>query len=101
MNSQLIVGFVETAFRARCFWVESERDSRISEILIQPVGFRGGQQEMAKPWPEYSDPEARPGRLDYDRHTASIASKKRVVLQLDDEPKRNADGKTIPMRKAY
>jgi hypothetical protein len=25
--------------RARCGWVESERDSRISEILIQPVGW--------------------------------------------------------------
>jgi hypothetical protein len=36
--------------RARCAWVESERDSRISEILIQPVGFRGGLQEMAKPY---------------------------------------------------
>jgi hypothetical protein len=35
---------------ARCAWVESERDSRISEILSQPVGFRGGQQEMAKPY---------------------------------------------------
>jgi hypothetical protein len=55
----------------------------------------------SKPWPEYSDPEARPGLLDYDRHTAAIASKKRVVLQLDDEPKTNADGKTILMRKAY
>ena len=39
---------VET--RARCAWVESERDSRISEILLQAVGFRGGQQEMAKPY---------------------------------------------------
>jgi hypothetical protein len=48
----------------------------------------------SKPWPEYSDPEARPGLLDY-------ASKKRVVLQLDDEPKTNADGKTILMRKSY
>jgi hypothetical protein len=28
----------------------AEQDSRISEILIQPVGFRGGQQEMAKPY---------------------------------------------------
>jgi hypothetical protein len=55
----------------------------------------------SKPWPEYSDPEARPGLLDYDRHTAVIASKKRVVLQLDDEPKTNAGGKTILMRKAY
>ena len=25
--------------RASCAWVESERDSRISEILIQPVGW--------------------------------------------------------------
>jgi hypothetical protein len=39
-----------TTIRASCAWVESERDSRISEILIQPVGFRGGQQEMAKPY---------------------------------------------------
>jgi transposase len=30
--------------------LESERDSRISEILIQPAGFRGGLQEMAKPY---------------------------------------------------
>ena len=27
------------AARASCAWVESERDSRISEILIQPVGW--------------------------------------------------------------
>jgi hypothetical protein len=25
--------------RASCFWAESERDSRIGEILIQPVGW--------------------------------------------------------------
>jgi hypothetical protein len=25
--------------RARCAWIESERDSRISKILIQPVGW--------------------------------------------------------------
>jgi hypothetical protein len=29
----------ELVARARCGWVESERDSRISEILIQPVGW--------------------------------------------------------------
>ena len=27
------------SLRARCAWVESDRDSRISEILIQPVGW--------------------------------------------------------------
>ena len=27
------------AIRARCAWVESEWDSRIGQILIQPVGW--------------------------------------------------------------
>ena len=31
--------YVETPVRARCAWVESDRDSRISEILIQPAGW--------------------------------------------------------------
>ena len=31
--------------RAGCFWLELRWDSRIGQILIQPVGFRGGQQE--------------------------------------------------------
>ena len=35
--------------RASCAWAESERDSRIGEILIQPAGW-AGQQEMAKPY---------------------------------------------------
>ena len=32
--------YLPILFRASCAWVESERDSRISEILIQPVGGR-------------------------------------------------------------
>ena len=36
--------------RASCAWVESERDSRIGEILIQPVGWAEAKQEMAKPY---------------------------------------------------
>ena len=36
--------------RASCAWVESERDSRISEILISTCWLGGGQQEMAKPY---------------------------------------------------
>ena len=36
--------------RAGRAWVESERDSRISEILISTCWLGGGQQEMAKPY---------------------------------------------------
>jgi hypothetical protein len=36
--------------RARRTWVESERDSRISEILISTCWLGGVQQEMAKPY---------------------------------------------------
>jgi hypothetical protein len=35
LQADIIEGF----FRARSAWVESEGDSRIGEILIQPVGW--------------------------------------------------------------
>lgn len=46
-------------------------------------------------------PEARPGILDFDRHTDAIKTKSRVILQQDEEPKANSEGKTILMRKGY
>jgi hypothetical protein len=36
---RMAVAALELGPRARCAWVESDRDSRISEILIQPVGW--------------------------------------------------------------
>jgi hypothetical protein len=34
--------------RASCAWVESERDSRIREILIQPVGWAEASRNFAR-----------------------------------------------------
>jgi NAD(P)-dependent dehydrogenase (short-subunit alcohol dehydrogenase family) len=38
-HSKQPTGILEAEARARCAWVESDRDSRISEILIQLVGW--------------------------------------------------------------
>jgi hypothetical protein len=52
-------------------------------------------------WPQYYDPEARPGLLDFDRHKEGIRSKRRVILQQDEPPRTSADGKPILIRGGY
>jgi hypothetical protein len=42
-------GVERQAARASCAWVESERDSRISEILIQPVGWAEASRRWQSP----------------------------------------------------
>ena len=58
-------------------------------------------KHWSTPWPNYNDPEARPGILDFDDLVAAIKETGVAILQKDKQPYKNAEDKTVLMRDGY